>query len=59
MTDAEMVTLMESSKSGAEWNANCDRVKAAHGGQYPDSWYSAIVLSGVMVRTSSTWEAQR
>lgn len=46
-TESGVVELMKSSTSKEEWNANCDKVKAANGG-YPDFWYSAIVLSGVM-----------
>lgn len=46
-TESGVVELMKSSTSQEEWNANCDKVKAANGG-YPDFWYSAIVLSGVM-----------
>lgn len=40
---------MESSKSETEWNANCEKVKAACGG-YPDFWYHAIILSGLAAR---------
>ena len=49
-----VLALMESSKSEAEWNANCDRVKAANGG-YPDFWYATIVESGVLARVSATF----
>lgn len=43
-------TLMKSSKDEQEWNANCDKVKAANGG-YPGFWFPAIVMSGLMDRT--------
>lgn len=49
---SDVLSLMQSSKSEREWNANCDKVKSANGG-YPSFWYSAIVLSGVMSATSS------
>ena len=49
---ADVVSLMESSKTEAEWDANCDKVKAANNG-YPQFWYAAIVLSGVMGKTSA------
>jgi hypothetical protein len=51
MDENEVVTLMESSKSEAEWDANCDKVKAACGG-YPDFWWKAIMMSGVASRTT-------
>lgn len=50
MNEQEVVDLMKSSKSQQEWNQNCDKVKAACGG-YPDFWYSAIVLSGLLEQT--------
>jgi len=46
MTEEEVVDLMKSSKSEAEWNTNCDKVKASCDG-YPNFWYSAIILSGL------------
>jgi hypothetical protein len=42
-----VVALMESSKTRAEWNANCDAVKTANGRDYPDFWYQEIVESGI------------
>ena len=55
MNQDEVVALMMSSKSESEWNAHCDMVKKACGGDYPPFWYEAIVLSGVMRRTSAKW----
>lgn len=49
MNQEAVIKLMESSKSEAEWNANCDKVKAACSG-YPDFWFSAIVMSGLSRR---------
>ena len=46
MNKEQVVQLMDSSKSRAEWDANCDKVKGACGG-YPDFWYEAIVNSGL------------
>lgn len=54
MTEQEVVELMKSSKSEAEWNANTDAVKARCGG-YPSFWYSAIVLSGVARQNAASW----
>jgi len=44
--------LMASSKSEAEWNANCDQIKAANNG-YPDWWFTTIVVSGLSARTAA------
>ena len=46
MTEKQIVELMMSSKNKAEWNANCDHVKAACDG-YPPFWYGAIIQSGL------------
>lgn len=53
MTREDVVNLMKSSKSEAEWNANCDKVKKACGG-YPD-FYNAVIVSGVLGTTSKNW----
>lgn len=45
MTRDEVIKLMESSESTRDWNANCDRVKAACGG-YPNWWFEEFLLSG-------------
>jgi len=50
---SDVVTLMQSSKTEKEWSTNCDKVRSANGGGYPQFWYAAIVLSGVMSATSS------
>ncbi len=57
MTQDEVVALMKSSKSEAEWNANCDAVKRACGG-YPEFWYVAILASGVLVNVQRSWGAK-
>lgn len=54
MTEKEVLELMESSRHGKEWNANCDKVKAAFGG-YPDFWFRLILASGVATRIVATW----
>ena len=50
MSKQDAIELMKSSKTKDEWNANCDKVKAANGG-YPDWWYPEIVASGLMDKT--------
>lgn len=55
LTDQEdVVILMRSSNNETEWNANCDRVKKANSG-YPQFWYEAIILGGVLQQTQRTW----
>lgn len=54
MEQKEVKELMRSSKNEQEWNANCDKVKAACGG-YPDWWYGEIVLSGLVNEVQGTW----
>ena len=46
MTEAEVLKLMKSSKTGTEWNDNCDKVKKAFGGDYPSFWYGSIIMAG-------------
>ena len=52
MNIKEVVDLMESSKSGEEWGANCYKIKAACGG-YPSYWYKEILLSGLATRVTA------
>jgi hypothetical protein len=46
MNQNEVENLMSSSKSEAEWNTNCNKVKKACGG-YPSFWHEAIIQSGL------------
>lgn len=45
-----VVGLMKTSKSGQEWNGNCDRVKAANNGDYPGFWYHTMIVSGLLTK---------
>ena len=54
MNEQQVIDLMKSSKSEAEWNANCDKVKADCGG-YPDFWYRAIMMSGIFAQVRASW----
>lgn len=47
MTEQQVVELMKSSANEEGWNANCDKVKAAHNNDYPEYWFSAIMQSGI------------
>lgn len=55
MTQDEVIKLMESSKSEEEWNTNCDTVKNAFGGNYPDYWFVVIILGGSLSRAISKY----
>ena len=54
-----VIALMESSKDSAEWDANCDKIKAANtrNGRpnYPSFWFSLIVQSGLADRVMAMW----
>lgn len=54
MSEQQVVDLMVSSRNEAEWNSNCERVKASCGG-YPSSWYGAVVTSGLMHAMVVQW----
>ena len=54
LTDDEMFDLGKT-RSEREWNAVCDRIKAARGGHYPIEWFRRIVRSGFMAKTQKTW----
>ncbi len=43
MNQEQVLNLMKSSKNEAEWNANCDKVKADNKGLYPDYWYKEVI----------------
>ena len=61
MTEQEVITLMESSRTSDEWNANCNKVKDAHGGRYPEYWYKTIVVErakSIMSRFGASPELQ-
>ena len=53
-----VVAFMRSSKSEKEWNANCDKVKAANQG-YRDFWFQAVIMSGVAAEAQKNWSEQK
>lgn len=55
MNQTDVVNLMKSSQSEAEWNANCKKVKQAFGGDFPNFWYSAIIAPGVPAATARSY----
>ena len=54
MSEQEVVALMESSKSEAEWDRNADEVKKKCGG-YPSFWFPAIIMSGIASRVAASF----
>lgn len=44
LTESELARL-KATKSEDEWNAACDAVKDARGGQYPHDWYQKVLGS--------------
>lgn len=58
-TPEGVVALMESSQCSSDWNANCDRVKAANARDgrpdYPSFWYEKIIQSGLLRRVGLKW----
>lgn len=54
MTREEVIKLMKSSESEAEWNENCDKVREACGG-WPAFWWSTIIGSGLASDIATKW----
>lgn len=54
--EKNVVDLMGASNSEHEWNYNCNRVKEANNGQYPDFWWEAIMVSGLAAKVQKTWK---
>jgi len=52
MSKDEVLALMKSSKSEQEWKDNCNKVKRAHNGIYPDYWYTEVILSGLFQKVT-------
>ena len=47
---------MKVRKIEEEWNDNCDLVKKAFGGEYPDFWFKVILESGLSERVQRKFE---
>jgi hypothetical protein len=54
-TPDDLVEFMTKATSEKDWNDRCDKIKEAFGGDYPEFWYTSIVLSGVLLATKSRW----
>lgn len=57
-TPEGVVSLMKSSSNVGEWNVNCDRVKAANNGDYPEFWFEKIMVGGVYDETANRWQSE-
>lgn len=55
MNETEVIALMETSKSTAEWNTNVAEVKRRCG-DYPQFWYPTMMLSGRFDKISSKFQ---
>lgn len=55
ITELEIQRLKDT-ESEAEWNAACDSIKVARGGQYPPNWYATVVMPGLAAEIMATWE---
>lgn len=53
--ERDVVQYMKDSTSSESWVRRCEYVKDANNGDYPDFWYSAIILSEVMYKTTAKW----
>ena len=51
----EEIDMMRSSKTEDEWAERCNKVKAAHGGEYPADWHEKIIASGVLRETAASF----
>ena len=57
MNEQQVIDLMESSQTSQEWSDNCDKVKAACGGNYPSFWWPVMKLSGRMDKILARWDS--
>lgn len=58
MSEQDVVVLMQSSRSEAEWKRNVSTVWHAYG-EYPPFWYEAIIESGVAETTKARFVQER
>jgi hypothetical protein len=58
-TEEGVTTYMEGSLSEDDWNSRTEDVKTANEGEYPDFWFSAIVVSGLPSKMQAKWQQNR
>ncbi len=49
------IEKLEATKSAIEWNAVCDGIKRARGGQYPLDWFQKVTLTGLLDEIQESW----
>ena len=54
-TEEGVTALMQSSSSEKDWNYKADKVRQANNNDYPNFWYKACILSGLVNRVSAGW----
>ncbi len=54
MTEEQIQQLLNT-KSETEWNALCDEIKQANGGDYPHDWYVRVIIGGVINQAQANW----
>jgi hypothetical protein len=54
LTEAEMIELKNTTNE-SEWNAVCDKIKAARKGSYPPDWFNKVLLTGVISEIAAKW----
>jgi hypothetical protein len=47
--------VLKACQTASDWEAACDAVKAARGGQYPPDWWPVMKLSGLMDKIFARW----
>lgn len=47
---------LQNTKNNREWDAVCDRVKAAHKGMYPADWFAKVLASGLAGDVRRRWD---
>lgn len=52
----EEVNKLASTKSASEWNAVCDQIKRARGGEYPPDWWNKIMMTGMAAIVQRNWK---
>lgn len=51
MDKKEIIDLMKTSTSPADWNLNAQKVMDQNAGRLPDWWYDELIASGIKVLT--------
>lgn len=55
MSREDILNRLAATKTEAEWNDICDDVKRANAGDYPNWWFSEVILSGLASRKRAHW----